>query len=209
MAESSTKIANMSLSKVGARSISSFNEGTAESIAVDNVYDDILDEVLAEHMWTFAQKRAVLSQLDEDPVWTEDRVSVVYALPPDFIKLNFTSDPLAIVKVENGKILSDTEDLKILYTYRNTETVKYFPKFTQALATRLAAEICFTLTESVNKTQKLFDLYEDVVLPMAVSSDSQQGSPVEAKQDEWLNSRIFGSGRFTTTPDGLNVWHPF
>ncbi len=209
MAESKIKIASMALAKVGSRAISSFNEETDEARAIDAVYDDILDEVLSEHLWTFAQKRVALAVVDATPAMTEDGISVVYSLPPDFVKLNFTSDRRALVKVENNRILSDTNDLKILYTYRNDDPVKYFAKFTQALVARLAAEICFTLTESVKKTEGLHRLYEDVALPSAVSVDSQQGSPVEGMQDQWLDARIFGTGGFATTPTGNNAWHPW
>lgn len=206
MAESKTKVANSALGKVGARFISSFNELSDEARIVNEVYNDILDEVLSEHLWTFAQKRAVLAVITGTPVMTEDGVTIIYAKPSDFIKLNFTNDPFSLVKVEGNEILSDTEDLKIIYTFRNEDPIKYFAKFTQALIYRLAAEICFALTESVKKTADLQNYYDNEALPSAVSVDSQQGTPVAPMQDEWLNSRIFGAGRFATTGD---TWHPW
>lgn len=207
MAESKIKIANISLSKVGVRAITSFLEETPEARAINANYDEVLKEVLEEHMWTFAQKRATLATISGEPEWTDDGMDVIYAKPSDFIKLNFKSDPVAVVKVEGNRILSDTTGLAILYTFLQEDTLTYSAKFTQALAVKLAAEIAFTLTESVSKTKDLHTLYDDDALPKAVSSDSTQGNPTEAMQDEWLNSRLFGAGRFITTPGGLNAWH--
>lgn len=205
MAESKIRVANLALGKVGARSISSFGEDSPEARAISEVYDDILFEVLSEHIWSFAQKRAVLTTLAESPVFEDDGVTIVYGLPSDFLKLNFTNTQFAIVHLEDGKILSDTQDLKIKYTYKNEDPTKYTVKFTQALVARLAAEICFTLTNSVSKTEKLQKNYDDNILPSAVAADSTQGSPTEAHQNEWIDARRLGSRQFITTGE---TWHP-
>lgn len=135
---------------------------------------------------------------------TDTGTVVVYEKPTDFIKPNKQSDVLAILKVEQDKIISNVEDLKLIYTFRNEDTTTYFAKFTQALVLRLAAEICFRITNSVSKAQELMKLYEDDVLPKALSVDSTQGTPDEMSQDEWIDAMTVGE-RFVTNP---NTWHP-
>ena len=54
-------IANLALSQIGSRRITTFGETTtAEGRAINAVYSYLLDEVLMEHPWTFAQKRVAL-----------------------------------------------------------------------------------------------------------------------------------------------------
>jgi hypothetical protein len=200
-------VANLALSLVGAKAIASLNEDSASCRIINKFYDVIRDEVLSEAIWTFAQKRAALSQLVETPVYTDDQVTVMYSLPNDFIKLNFMSDPSALVKLEGGKLLSNTLGLKIQYTFRNDDPATYYPKFLTAFATRLAAAICFNLTESVQKAKDLLAEYEGSLLPRAVSSDSQQGTPLGVDQTEWDSARFIGGNAFIV-PSGAQTWHP-
>ena len=66
--------------------------------------------------------------------------------------------------------------------------------FVMALATRLASEVCFTLTESAQKASQLFEEYEKLRLPRAKSFDSKQGTPHGVIQDAWENARRSGLG---------------
>jgi len=260
-------IANLALSAVGARRITTFGETTtAEGREINAVYVSLLDEVLAEHPWNFAQKRVVLakeitaatqaspvvitsadhgfSDGDEvkitsvkgmtelngitftvankaddtfeltdsdgdnidgseyteyssggyitklaDIVMDEDDVEYVYSLPSDYIKVTYFSDTDAIVKFEGSYIYSDTDSLKMKYTYRNVTETEYSPMFVMALATRLAAAICFPLTESRTKAADLLEQYLKVDLPRATATDSQEGTEEELTQDEWETAR--------------------
>jgi hypothetical protein len=208
LAQSKVALVNLALVKIGAKRISSFTENTPEARAVNAIYDDIRDEVLTEHLWSFAQKRAVLATLSTTPVMTEDGMTIVYAKPSDFLKLNFVSDSNAIVKVEQDGILSDTTGLKIIYTARIDDPTKYFPQFVSALACRLAVELCYNLIESATKAQALMEEYEKIKLPRAIAIDSQQGTPISARMDEWELARNVGVG-FETHRPGEATWHPF
>ena len=161
-----------------------------------------------EAPWTFAQKRVALAELGTDPVWEDDGMTVAYGIPTDMLKLNYTNDGSAIVRGEAVGILSDTSGLEILYTYRATDTTKYSTMFVTALATRLAAEMAFGLTNSKTAMAALMEEYEDIRLPRAIAADSQQGSPVGIIQDEWLGSRISGSSGQITGRTGDNTWYP-
>lgn len=299
MAADDVAIANLALGKIGSSAITSLTQsGSNEAVAINNVYTDILDEVLSEHPWTFAQKRLALTPTCPDDVsrtiddvqfpvktitgataanpvvitsaahgfsdgdwvkitavvgmtqlngefyivddattntfslndtdgddvdgsaftaWSSagsihsafempalgTRTVVVYDRPSDMVKLISKNEESATIAVELDKIIADVEDLSITYTYRNTTVTQYFQKFVQALALRLASEVAFTIMHSVSKTTALRTLYEDEVLPAAVSVDSNRGTPIPAMQDEWLDSRLTG-GRQTTG----QTWHP-
>ena len=197
----------MALSKLGAKRITTTSDDTVSARAAVAVYTEILDEVLMEHAWSFAQKRVALAELGTDPVWEDDGMTVAYGIPTDMLKLNYVNTPSATIRVESVGILSDTSGLEILYTYRATDTTKYSTMFVTALATRLAAEMAFGLTSSKTAMEYLMKEYEEIRLPRAIAADSQQGSPLSPSQNEWLGSRTSGSGGIGGR-SGWATWEP-
>lgn len=139
-------------------------------------------------------------------VQTDQRANdiYVYQKPTDYVKLTKKSDINALVNVEQDKIISDDNALLIKYTYLNVTVSQYFPKFIQALATRLAVELAFTIINSVSKSRDLMALYEDDVLPAAIAVDSTQGSPDQMQDDEWDLARLRNQNPVTTG----ETWHP-
>ena len=197
----------MALSKLGAKRITTTSDDTVSARAAVAVYTEILDEVLMESPWTFAQKRVALAELGTDPVWEDDGMTVAYGIPTDMLKLNYVNTPSATIRVESVGILSDTSGLEILYTYRATDTTKYSTMFVTALATRLAAEMAFGLTNSKTAMEYLMKEYEEIRLPRAIQCDSQMGSPRQMAQNEWLGSRTSGSGGIGGR-SGWATWEP-
>lgn len=272
MAATTLTIANHALRIIGSQSITTFGETTSEEgRAINDVYEDVRDEVLGEHPWTFAQKRVTLSPkitgataaspvvvtavahgfsnadevkitgvegmtelngntykianvatdtfelTDEDTFadvdgsdytaydeggyarkiqelsWDDDGLDIVYDLPSDFIRLTKTNHPNAIVKIEGLKLLSNVEELEIMYTYQLETVTTYSAKFRVALATRLAAEIAFSLSQASKKSADILAKYQTITLPEAQSGDSQQGTPDEGRQDLWENARSDGN----------------
>lgn len=204
---SEVAICNQALIKLGANTIASRTENSKNARLCNQIYDQVRDNVLTDHIWNFAQKRFVLAQLAEDPVWTEDLMTVVYQKPTDCLKINFVNIESAIFKIEKDKILSNELGLKIKYTERLTDPMKFFPKFIECLSARLAAELAFAVTNSRSLARDLFALYYDKKLPQAISSDSQQGTPTAAAQDSILISRISG-GATLAGRAGYDTWYP-
>jgi len=139
-------------------------------------------------------------------VETDQRVgqTVVYQKPTDLIKVIKKSNICARVDIEQDKIISDITDLEIKYTYLNVTVTQYSKKFVQALSTRLAAEVAFTIMNSVSKSKDLLALYNDLYLPAAIAVDSTEGSPDEPRQEEWEVARLRGTFPATTG----ETWHP-
>lgn len=207
MANDKVALANIALAKLGASRISSFNDDSDEARVINDVYKDILGEVLAEGPWSFALKRVLLTLSADEPAFTNDGLSVVYTKPNDLVRVFFTSTPNAVISVEGNRILSDTSQLGIKYVFFNDNPASYYPMFTTALATRLAAEIGFNLTESVKKAEALFSEYEKIRLPRALGSDAQQGTPTQPIQNEWEGARLTGSNAFVIQPNA-QTWYP-
>jgi hypothetical protein len=206
MAQDAVAVANLALSKIGAERINFFSDDSNSARVISQVYADVRDEVLVTHAWTFAQKRNVLSQVSDPIIWSDDTMKFKYAIPTDFLKLISFNIPNAFVRFESDGILSDTNGLKILYTFRNDDPTTYFPLFTAALVVRLAYEVCFNLVESTNKSQALWEEYQEK-LNRAIAGDSQQGTPNQVQQDEWESMRIVGGNAMYSTP-GRATWTP-
>lgn len=188
MATSKVKVANLALSKIGAKRISLFSDDSPEARAINAVYDDTRDEVLAEHEWTFALKRFALATVDETVIDLGDDLPYVYSKPTDMISLVHNDTAGVVISVEGDRILSNEENLKIKYVARVDDPNKYPPKFVQALVCKLAYNLCFEITESQAKAEKLLAEYTEFALPKATTADSFQGTVIEAKQDQWENA---------------------
>jgi len=100
VASTSVEIANLALAKIGGGTITSLTQsGSSEATIINTVYDNILDEVLSEHPWTFAQKRLALTVTCADDVsLTIDDIQY----PVKVITGATAADPVVITSVAHG-----------------------------------------------------------------------------------------------------------
>jgi len=195
MAVSEVEICNMSLTQLGAKRITALTEDSKNARECNAVFDRVRDAVLTDYIWPFAQKRVALATVDEEPAYTDDLITVVYAKPADYLQLNFVNVKGAKVRVEGNRILSDTASLKIKYTFRQEDTTIFHPKFTEAFAGRLAAEIAFAITSNRALMTEAFGIYYEKKLPQATSIVAMQETPLRPMQDEVTGARFAGSGQ--------------
>ncbi len=202
-------ICNQALTSIGAARIDSITDTTDKNSRDCNaIYEHVRNSVLTDHIWSFAQKRvALVESADPDPVWTEDWVTIAYDKPTDMLQLNFVNQPRALVKVEGSQILSDTSELQIKYTFELTDVTQFTSKFVEALGAKLAAELAISLANKVTLAEQLFTIYYEKKLPQAITIDSQQGTPLPPKQDEWTSARLIGSSPIVGQT-GFDTWHP-
>lgn len=191
---SNVDIANRALQKVGAARISSLDEGSREANAVKAAYDLTLKAELQRNLWTFAIRRASLAADAETPAFGR---TYQYSLPPDYIRkapLDPTTPPLPDdILTEGRKLLtSDSGPLHIRYVSSTLDEETVDPLFVEALAAKLAYEICQELTQSESKQAALADDYRFAV-SQAKSLNSIQAGPREPEVDEWVYVRTQGN----------------
>lgn len=164
---SEVAICNQALVKVGASRITSLAEESKQARTLSAIYSIKRDAELAANPWTFAIKRAQIPASSTAPVFGW---AYAYPLPSDYLALvevgeDFTfydSDSGALFAIEtdsNGSlsILTDqTSPLNVRYVYRVTNTGLFNSLFVEALACRLAAEVCEELTQSASKKEALW-----------------------------------------------------
>ena len=203
---SSIDIINLALSKLGAERITSLTDGTQEAITANLFYNPIRKELLSQHNWSFARKRASLAALVDAPAYG---FKYQYELPSDFLSLisiteyfpphnydtirnNNNSD----YSIEEGRILTDNEaPLKMLYTFDVVDTEKFSPSFAIYLSTSLAMHMCEQITQSNTKKQILLQEM-DKKRREAVNFDRMQQPPQYLDGGSWEDSRINNYGSF-------------
>lgn len=165
-------------------------DGTAEADHCARFYPMARDECLEAYTWSFATVRAVLAELDDNPmeaVW-----AFAYALPNQIIKPiavlfpESTDDTLGqdhlIETLEDGSgvIYTNVEDAVLKYTYRQEDPVKFTPLFVVALATNLASYLAGPITKDLKLRQGLKSL---AMAELAAAAGSNKAQKVSAYKD--------------------------
>lgn len=160
MAISSIDLCSRALLKIGASSIASFDEGTAESEVAASLYPVVRDAMLSLHPWNFALARQVLARLLDKP--TSD-FSYAFQLPPQCLRVMSAGTGNRSrgidYRIAGRRLHSNAEDVILTFVARPDET-DFPPFFDMTLIARLAAEFCIPLTDSTSRWEGLQELAE-------------------------------------------------
>ena len=187
---SKVSIVNKALTLLGANRILNLSDDTPEAKTANAVYDQSLESILSETCWSFATKRAILNRLEDRPVVGG---GFYFQIPSDCIRIFETT--ACCWRPEGEKIWSLGKDLGIVYVYRNDDDTFYSPKFIDAFACRLAADMCYSITNSASRVQELISLYEGEYLPRALHDDARNRGEMTVIDDEWINA-AFGRSKW-------------
>lgn len=167
-------ICNQALVKVGAARISALTDDTKQARALSAIYEIKRDAELAANPWSFAIKRAAIPASSTAPTFGW---GYAYPVPTDYLAMvevgedytfyDSASGALFAIETDSnggGAVLTDqTSPLNIRYIYRVTNTGLFAPLFVEALACRLAAEVCEELTQSASKKEALWGEYRRAI----------------------------------------------
>lgn len=185
---SEVSICNMALAEIGrGMMITSMEEASQAARACKLRYPYARDAVLRAYDWNFAAKRAELAANETAPAF---EYANAFDLPSDCLQVRsiYDGEDLPWV-VEARQILTDMDaPLYIKYTFRCTDVAKFDSLFIQALASRIAADIAVSLSESVSRAQSLWDVYQ-AKLSEARRRDAQEGQPEEFPSGSWRDAR--------------------
>ncbi len=176
MALSGTALCSRALLRLGADTIASFNEGTAEAEVAANLYPSTRDAMLSAYPWSFATGQVALARLNAQPVADYDHA---FQLPADFLRALSAGQGGrgrgVDYRIAERRLHADVSDVVLTYIFRPDES-EFPPFFDQTLIARLAAEFCIPVTESTSRTESLFKLAEGE-FRNAKTIDSQQDTP--------------------------------
>ena len=149
-------ICSDALLMLGAKAISSFNDGTDESSVCDRLYPDIRDSTLMMYPWSFSMKKIALSRLITAPgsVW-----KYAYQLPGDrlggpravYDSAAVGATPRKEWEIQGDQLLTNLETVYIDYQYSTPEYA--MPQyFVQLLKYQMAWHIAEAITEQADKS---------------------------------------------------------
>ena len=155
--DNAVSICSDALILLGAKPISSFNDGTDESNTCDRLYPNVRDMTLSMYPWSFAYKKQKLARLITTPTneWEYE-----YQLPGDRLgnpRAAFTSENVGARPFKNWEILGDKllcneTTVVIDYPYQTPEFA--MPQyFVQLLKYMMAWHLAYPITEQEAKTQ--------------------------------------------------------
>ena len=156
--DTGVSICSDALLLIGAKAISSFNDGTDESSVCDRLYPDIRDSTLSMYPWSFSMKKVQLAQLITTPttVWRYE-----YQLPGDklsnpravYNSANMGSPVQKDWEIQGDKLLTNLTSVYIDYQFSVPEYA--LPQyFVQLLKYMVAWHIAETITEQQDKSAK-------------------------------------------------------
>lgn len=177
MSETKFQICSRALTKIGANPITSFNDGTTESIVSGQHYEATVRNALTRARWRFAMKQQMLNQLVAAPIDSPNsRWLYEYQLPSDTLQVaNVTRQGIDIEFDTYGASIytDESDDLVADYVYRAPETA--FPDyFNNALVVDLQAIFADGVARNPELGEKLRDRAEQIDWPRARRIDSQQ-----------------------------------
>lgn len=189
MALNDIALCTRALVKLGARPITSFTDGSAESEIASLLYAPARDGLLSSYAWSFATLQVNLTRLPSTPV--ADYL-YAYTLPSDLLRV------ISIGSNGGGQGVPFRMYQNILQTNAETVTLTYIarpaesicpPYFDVALMARLSAEFCLPLTENTARADLLAKI-ADSEFAKARQIDAQQDTPNQITDFTLINSRF-------------------
>ena len=186
MATSETAICNSALVKIGGKRITSLDDISPLAQTMKEQYDKHREELLYSHPWKFAMKSYAPAEIAKPPgVNTPD---FRFGLPLDCLRVVGTDGKTDRWYVQDGSVYVDRTFPVIYYIANITDVSKFTPGFSEVLACKIAADICYQVTQSVSLTDKMTQQYE-AKLRQVRSYSAQEGSVPRVYADDWLHSR--------------------
>lgn len=178
-------IANMALSLLGQEPLLSYEKDSRNGRAIRLFFEPSRVGVLEDSYWSFATKRVILAPELAAPAfgWTYQ-----FILPDDFLKEQFVLDGDCgiLYRIESGKLLTNSAQPRLVYTWNQTDYSRYSAKFIELMAYKLAAKCAYQATNSRSEEQALFSAYSELLIE-TMSNDSIGNGEERVIQDSaWL-----------------------
>lgn len=155
--DTSLSICSDALLMLGAKPISSFDEGTDEASVANRLYPDIRDQALLMYPWSFSFKKTSIARLITTPT---NEYRYEYQLPGDRLtspRAVYDSNAVGIpprkeYRIIGDKLLTDYEQVYIDYQYAVPE-YDMPSYFVQLLKYMMSWHLALPITDQTEKSQ--------------------------------------------------------
>lgn len=200
---STVEVVNVGLRLIGAGRITSLDQGQPEAEAANDIFDELLDDILRSHLWNFATKRARLAQLSTTPTFGPDHA---YAVPNDWLR-TVSVHPDAETRartvyheelVDNTRaIVTSADEVYMRYIARITDFNLWSADLRRAFSLAIARDLAVPIASS-NTLQEKYEKMAKSKLITAKSSDAMGSTPEQEPRGSWVANR--GGARHTARP---------
>lgn len=191
MASSEVAIANRALDFLGAAPITSLDDDTVSAGACKRNLPLARDYVLRSYPWNCATRRVSLPALTTGPAFGFE---YAYQLPSDCMRVVAMEDDVLYGqrwRIEGQQLLTDVSaPLYLRYVTRLEDVAQWDVMLADAIAARLTADICFTITKNAGLAQQWFRVAGEV------HQQARRMDAMEASQDEVLTADRWSLARF-------------
>jgi len=200
--ESKTDICNLALDLLSGSTVLDIDAPTnTNEELLERWYDQCRRQVLREHPWNFAAKRAILAASSTAPLFG---YTAAFPFPNDFIRLlTVESDESVIIRPENYQIEShegvksllmsvDASTARIRYVYDIEDVTKFDAMFISYLAMTIALATAYKITESNGSVERIAQLQKDYA-SMAKAISGQERPPTRIERSRNKTARLSGS----------------
>jgi len=201
MSVSETSICNSALIKVGSKQlITSLTQGTPNATLCGEQYPKIRDELLRSHNWNFASRWQELETTGNTPTAAYD---YEFQLPTDLIRVihvanNDRGSGTIPYDLYNDKLYCDSNQVFLKYISKVTDPNLFPADFREALASALAYDISYAMTDS-NSVRDSLEKQARRSLSRAKTADAQENYPERMPEGSWVTSRpAYGSVAWNT-----------
>ena len=191
------EVAQKAMVLIGLEPLTSFTDSTDEALVANTIYEDVVEDCLAQHNWNFATGQKQMSRLTDVPV---DRWDAAYALPtnPAVIQvLTVTIDdtPQTYDIYERNVYINASENDTVVLNYVfRVETQYWPPAFTMWVIFRLASILALSVTRKGDVASSYTQLAENQ-FRKAKARDSQQVTTQGLRLSRFHRARA-GNGIF-------------
>jgi hypothetical protein len=183
-------ICNAALQKLGAERINDLLEDSANARSCNAAYERLRDAELRAHPWRFAMTRASLPADADAPEFGKARS---FPLPDDWLRMLPPYPEMNMNdldwEIEGRSIYTnDSAPLDIRYIRLVEDPNEMDALFREALAARMAHEMCEEITQSNTKQQLAADNYKNAIRE-ARRTNAIESISAEPPTDTWETCR--------------------
>lgn len=187
-------VVNSALRLIGGGRIPNLTDDAPPAPAANDVYSNLLDDLLRQHLWNFATKREKLGQLSTAPTFGFDHA---YAVPSDWIRTvsAHPSDGLYDRMVYKEElvagvraIVTSADEVFLRYVSRVTDPNLWSADFRRAMVSALARDLAVPVANS-NTLHQEYTKQHRRDINRAKSSDAMGSSPEVRPRGSWVANR--------------------
>jgi hypothetical protein len=201
---SQVDVCNRALTKLGAARITALTDNSKSARVMSSLWETVRRSELRKRNWGFAMSRDSLPASATAPRWG---FANAFPLPSDYLRLAQVNDTFVVPSLSDYRQEDDSgwaiervggvlcvccdfdAPLKIRYVVDVTDPGAFDALFVEALASKLAYEACYEVTQSNQGREAMAADYKAAISD-AARNNAIERAPTGLPDDSWMLGRL-------------------